>query len=70
MINEPLTEYLPQVRCTANLKRRLELVAAGSITNNLADHIRFAVDQYVAMVEETTQAPDSTLPANPELVTK
>ena len=67
MINDPLTEYLPQVRCTAALKRRLELVAADSITNNLADHIRYAVEQYVADAE---QAPRSTLPANQETVTK
>ena len=51
MINEPLTEYLPQVRCTATLKRRLELVAADSITSNLADHIRHAIEQYVAAEE-------------------
>ena len=67
MINEPLTEYLPQVRCTATLKRRLETVAADSITSNLADHIRHAVEQYVASAE---QAPQSTLSANPEPVTK
>lgn len=54
MINEPefLTEYLPQVRCTASLKRRLEQVAAESITSNLADHIRYAVEQYVTTQEE------------------
>jgi hypothetical protein len=48
---ELLTEYLPQVRCTASLKRRLERVAATSVTTNLADHIRFAVERYVAEEE-------------------
>jgi hypothetical protein len=62
MINEPLTEYLPQVRCTATLKRRLELVAADSITSNLADHIRHAVEQYVASAESGSQ-PTAAQPA-------
>ena len=48
---EALVEYLPQVRCTAALKRRLERVAQRSVTRNLADHIRFAVEMYVAEEE-------------------
>lgn len=48
---EALVEYLPQVRCTAALKRRLERVAQRSVTRNLADHIRFAVEVYVAEEE-------------------
>ena len=63
MINEPLTEYLPQVRCTATLKRRLELVAADSITTNLADHIRHAVEQYVAGAETASQPAAGQHPA-------
>jgi hypothetical protein len=66
MINEPLTEYLPQVRCTATLKRRLERIAGDSITTNLADHIRHAVETYVAAAEAkqsaAQQPPDPTPP--------
>lgn len=53
MVNEPelMTEYLPQVRCPASLKRRLEQVAAESVTPNLADHIRYAVERYVRAEE-------------------
>ena len=51
MINEPYTEYLPQVRCQASLKARLERIAEGSVARNLADHIRFAVERYVAQEE-------------------
>ena len=50
-INEPLTEYLPQVRCTPTLKARLERLAERSVTRNLADHIRFAVENYVDAAE-------------------
>lgn len=57
-INEPLTEYLPQVRCAPTLKTRLERVAERSVTRNLADHIRFAVENYVDAVEGS--AVDST----------
>lgn len=61
--NEPLTEYLPQVRCTPTLKSRLERLAERSVTRNLADHIRFAVENYVdtaegsATVDATALAP-------------
>lgn len=48
---ETQTEYLPQVRCTPRLKRRLEQVAQGSVTPNLADHIRYAVERYVESEE-------------------
>jgi predicted transcriptional regulator len=53
MTNDPetQTDYLPQVRCTPALKRRLEQVAARSVTRNLADHIRYAVEQYVLAEE-------------------
>lgn len=52
---ELLTDYLPQVRCAASLKQRLEQVAANSVTPNLADHIRYAVEQYV-LAEEAKKA--------------
>jgi predicted transcriptional regulator len=55
MINEPYTEYLPQVRCTATMKARLERVAEGSVARNLADHIRAAIERYVAQEEARQQ---------------
>lgn len=61
-INEPLTEYLPQVRCSPTLKARLERLAERSVTRNLADHIRFAVENYVETAEGPTSV-DSTAAA-------
>lgn len=46
-MTELFTENLPPVRCTPLLKERLLLVVRKSITRNMADHIRFAVEQYV-----------------------
>lgn len=43
-----MQDYLPQVRSTSELKRKLELVAERSVSKSLSDHIRFAVEQYVA----------------------
>ena len=51
MVNEPMTEYLPQVRCTATLKDRLVRVASRGAARELADHIRYAVELYVAAEE-------------------
>lgn len=62
-----MTEIL-RARCTPELKRRLEALALRQ-AGDVSDHIRFAVETYV-MEQEAKQAPDSTLPANPELVTK
>lgn len=47
-INEPKSTYLPQVRCEPSLKERLERITDRSVAPSLADHIRFAVEQYVA----------------------
>lgn len=52
MINEPLTEVLPQVRCSLSLKLRLQRVAAASVARELGAHVRFAVERYVAAEEE------------------
>lgn len=46
-MNSLQTELL-QVRCTPELKQRLEAKAAGSVTTSLADHIRFALAAYLA----------------------
>lgn len=47
-INEPKSTYLPQVRCEPSLKERLERITDRSVAPSLADHIRFAVERYVA----------------------
>ena len=46
-MTELFTETLPPVRCTPVLKQRLVAIVRESITKNMADHIRFAVEQYV-----------------------
>ena len=45
---ETLSEYLPQVRVSPKTRRRLEVVAARSVAPRLSDHIRLAVERYVA----------------------
>lgn len=66
MINEPLTEYLPQVRCTATLKLRLQRVAAGSVARELADHIRYATERYVESEEQRLGLPTIALATSSE----
>ena len=49
-----MDDFLPQIRITSEVRRKLELIAENSITSNLSAHIRFAVEQYV----ETHWTPD------------
>lgn len=42
-----MQDYLPQVRCTSELRSRLKLIADQSLSSDLSDHIRAAVEQYV-----------------------
>ncbi len=53
MNQENYTERLPVVRITPSLKDRLERVAAGAISPRISDHVRYALEQYVAMAEES-----------------
>lgn len=46
-MDDTLTDVLPAVRCSIELKDRLRRIAAGSIAPDLAAHIRLAVEQYV-----------------------
>jgi hypothetical protein len=46
-MNDIRTEFL-QVRCTPEMKQKLEAKAAGSVSSGLADHIRFALAAYLA----------------------
>lgn len=48
---EGLATYLPQVRCDKELKARLERVVKRSVSPRLSDHVRVAVEQYVAQQE-------------------
>jgi hypothetical protein len=45
--NEPKTEVM-YVRCTPTLKARLVKVASNGPARDLADHIRYAIELYVA----------------------
>jgi len=57
MINEPMTDYMPQVRCTSTLKQRLQRIAGESVSRELADHIRYAIEAYVADEEQRRGLP-------------
>lgn len=48
---ETLETYLPQVRCDNTLKERLARVASQSVSPRLSDHVRVAVERYVAQQE-------------------
>lgn len=39
--------FITYVRLTDEQRKRLERIAAASITDNLSDHIRAAVDDYI-----------------------
>ena len=53
MQDQHLTERLPVVRVTPAFKERLERVTTASINRRLSDHIRYALEQYVAQAEES-----------------
>lgn len=54
-----MTEYLPQTRCTPEMKAALELIAKNSVARNISDHIRFAVERYVdSTMAEWASAPE------------
>lgn len=46
-MNELMTEYLPNARCAPSLKAALRAVADQSVSKDMADHIRFAVQSYI-----------------------
>jgi predicted transcriptional regulator len=51
MRNETKDTSLPAVRVPTSLKDRLERIAEQSIARSISDHVRFAVEQYVAAEE-------------------
>ena len=56
--------YLPPVRCSAELRERLERIARQSVSKRLSDHLRLAVENYVAEIESTLPATDTPLPVS------
>lgn len=46
-MNELMTEYLPNVRCAPSLKAELRVIAEKSVSKDMADHIRFAIQSYI-----------------------
>lgn len=47
MDNQNMTKYLPQVRCTPEMKEGLEVIARRGVARNISDHIRYAVEEYI-----------------------
>lgn len=47
--------YLPNMRISAELRQRLDRVAAQSVTQRLTDHVRFALERYVKEEEAALQ---------------
>lgn len=69
MNSDLMTEYLPQVRCTPAMKAALVRIAGNSVAPNIADHIRFALAQYIADHDPGSNAETAPLPQDePELV--
>ena len=48
---EGLTDTLPRLRVSPVLKARLEKIVAGSVSPRLSDHMRQALEEYVARHE-------------------
>lgn len=64
-----MTEFLPHVRCTADMKRRLEQIVTHSVTPRITDHIRFAVDQYITQNWRPEFTADAGVPLEDEELT-
>lgn len=62
MDTQNMTEYLPQVRCTPEMKEELKAIARRSVAPNISDHVRYAVEQYITYTL-TGRLPFETIPA-------
>ena len=51
-----LTEVLPSIRVTSELKEALQFVAANSASRHMSDHIRYAVELYVLEESERMES--------------
>ena len=56
MVTNEFSTYLPKVRCSIELRERLETLTRRSVARNMADHIRYAVEQYVDRELETEES--------------
>jgi hypothetical protein len=56
-MNDLTTEYLT-VRCSRALKNALGRVAKRSVAKNISDHIRFALEHYIAEQGESLTVSD------------
>lgn len=57
MNDERLTEVLPVTRVSKTLRDRLDRIVFTSVTKQMSDHIRFAVERYVAVEERVAHLP-------------
>lgn len=68
-MDSTMNEFLPAVRCSQELKSRLQRIAQASIAPDLAAHIRRAVEQYVEPDDHmlSAQATEQLYQLSPEL---
>lgn len=50
-----LTELLPSVRVTPEMRAALESIAAKSMAKSISDHIRYAVEMYIEREKQLEQ---------------
>lgn len=53
-----LTELLPSLRCTPEMRAALQQIARKSVARNISDHMRLAVQRYIS--EEMDNAENTT----------
>ncbi len=55
-IYEPMSERI-YLRCTPSMKQQLEEIAAQSVSKELADHVRFALEKYIEQHQAQLEGP-------------
>ncbi len=61
--NENLTEWLPPVRVTPEMKAKLRVKTQSGAGRNMSDHIRYAVELYIEANEKETEETRDQVPA-------
>lgn len=56
-MKDNMTEFLPTIRCTPEMKEMLYRIARQSVSRSLADHIRFAIERYIEANRALAEAP-------------
>jgi hypothetical protein len=69
-MNEVMTEALPTVRCSRAMKRALLRIAKRSVAKNVTDHIRYAIERYIAEQGEALIVNDDEEVMEGELIGK